>query len=266
MELLGGIYRDGRLQREFSFRLVTGAVEMAVGESRAESWPDRVTDALWAALDQLGGESPNRAQVHDMCVGDRQYMTRQLAAHLGRDRIWLTRTCTGCGESYDFDIEQSRLPYKPAGSGYPFAEVEVSQGRCRLRMPTGADQVALAGLPPLADPRRALARRLVVESDPEDWDVDALGADDLAAIETAVEEVAPEVSTRARLSCPHCGQAGIGEIDPYVCLTGGLGDLYGEIHALASHYHWSEAEILGLPVDRRHTYLHLIDRARGMSQ
>jgi hypothetical protein len=36
------------------------------------------------------------------------------------------------------------------------------------------------------------------------------------------------------------------------------GQLLREVHALALHYHWSEADILNLTRDRRRTYLSLL--------
>jgi len=36
------------------------------------------------------------------------------------------------------------------------------------------------------------------------------------------------------------------------------GQLLREIHSLAFYYHWSEAEIMGLPRDRRRAYLGLL--------
>jgi len=36
--------------------------------------------------------------------------------------------------------------------------------------------------------------------------------------------------------------------------------LYEEIHVMALHYHWSEAQILALPRNRRQRYLALIAR------
>jgi hypothetical protein len=43
-------------------------------------------------------------------------------------------------------------------------------------------------------------------------------------------------------------------------------ELYDEVHTLAWHYHWSEAEILALPRVRRQLYLSRVDRARGMTR
>ena len=66
--------------------------------------------------------------------------------------------------------------------------------------------------------------------------------------------------------CPECGADNRVSIDPYFCLGRVSQDLFGDIHRLASHYHWSEAEILAMPRWRRQRYLALIDRSRGMTQ
>ncbi len=42
-------------------------------------------------------------------------------------------------------------------------------------------------------------------------------------------------------------------------LKGDLKELYKEVHTLASHYHWSENEILDLTRNKRKEYLELIN-------
>ena len=54
-------------------------------------------------------------------------------------------------------------------------------------------------------------------------------------------------------------------IAPYGALARTPAGLLAEVHRLAWHYHWSEAEILALPRHRRQQYLRLIDAARGMT-
>jgi hypothetical protein len=40
----------------------------------------------------------------------------------------------------------------------------------------------------------------------------------------------------------------------------GAGDvLFREVHRLAFHYHWREADILALPGEKRRRYLNLVD-------
>jgi hypothetical protein len=266
MELLGGLLVGGELRKDCAFRPVTGALEMAMAEVRQSevSWPARVTRVLCAALERLGGEAPTWERVHGLSVGDRQHLVRQLAAHVDRDALWFTEMCAGCGEPFDFFVQQSTMPVKPAGSGYPFAVADTALGRVRVRVPTGVDQAAVAVLPVHEDVERALMLRLVIV--PEGVDASAASDDDVNAIEAAVEAIAPEVATRTRLACPGCGVINELGIDPYQCLARGADELFAEIHLLASHYHWSEAEILAMPRARRRIYIRLVDASRGMSQ
>jgi hypothetical protein len=67
--------------------------------------------------------------------------------------------------------------------------------------------------------------------------------------------------TEVQATCPHCaGQTAIA-IDPYRCLGNLEGGLLLQVHTLATTYHWSEAQILALPRQRRLRYLQMIDDA-----
>lgn len=251
MLLPGGIVRDGERRRGFAFRPVDGALEAALADAAAAPGvPQAVTAVLAAALAELGGEPATPGAVRDLAVGDRQFLARQLSVHLGHDPVWLTAVCRECGESFDFQVRQADLPVKEAGEGFPCARV----GGLRLRVPTGADQEEIAGLP---DERavRALFERCRLEGD-----------GDPAAAEAALEAVAPEVSLAALAGCPACGAGNEVAVDPYLGLPRDGDELFEEVHRLASSYHWSQAEILSLPRARRQRYLRLIDRSRGVVQ
>jgi hypothetical protein len=247
MLLPGGIVRDGERRRSFGFRPVDGALEAALAEAAAaSSMPKAVTSVLAAALAELGGEPAGEETVRNLPVGDRQFLVRQLSVHLGHDPGWLTATCRACGESFDFEVRQADLPVKEAGESFPYAEA----GGLRLRVPTGADQEAIAGL---SDERavKVLFERCRIEGD-----------GDRAAAEAALEEVSPEVALAALVACPDCGASNEVAVDPYLGLPAHSEELFAEVHLLASTYHWSEAEILALPRARRQLYLRLIDRSR----
>jgi len=75
------------------------------------------------------------------------------------------------------------------------------------------------------------------------------------------------VSASVQAACPACGAPHVIDTDPYRALSlQSAGRLLQEIHILAATYHWGEAEILALPLERRRIYLDLIDRARGMAR
>ncbi|HEV8579145.1 MAG TPA: hypothetical protein VGX68_08680 [Thermoanaerobaculia bacterium] len=259
MLLPGGIVRDGERRRHFAFRPVDGALETALAEAvSAPSMPAAVTAALAAALAEVGGEPSSPEVVRELAVGDRQFLVRQLSAHLGRDRVWLTAVCQACGERFDFEVPQTELPVKEAGAGYPYAEAGTPRARLRLRVPTGADQEAVADLPDDRAVRALFERCLLSGVAAED--------EDLAAAEAALEAAAPEVALAALAACPACGAQSEIAVDPYLVLAASPEELFVEVHRLASSYHWSEAEILALPRARRQLYLRLIDRSRGLVQ
>ncbi|HWM92794.1 MAG TPA: hypothetical protein VN493_18665 [Thermoanaerobaculia bacterium] len=260
--LPGGLWRGGELRRDFSFRPLSGDVELALAEAGRGrgSVPQRVTAVLSAALASLGGDAAHPEAVRALPVADRQYLMRQLAARLGMEETWFAASCARCGTGFDFPVRHGELPFKPAEEGYPFAAVETSLGPVRFRVPNGADQEVIAVIDDPEEARRALARRCAAEPLPGD-----LSDEDLARVEQALEEVAPEVVIRAQVACPDCGRPSEVHLDPYVCLGAVDGGLFHEIHALASAYHWSESEILALPRDRRRLYLSLVDQGRGMA-
>lgn len=264
MRLPGGIFRDGVRRRDFAFRTLTGAVELALAEAAGSgaTLPARVTAALAATLEHIGGEAPSLSMVAGLAVADRQFLMGRLATGLGLGENWLTARCGRCGEQFDLSVTNADLPVKEAGEGYPFTAVETSIGPCSFRIPTGNDQEFLA---PLDDGEafRCLVNRCLVDFAGQP----AFTDDDVAQIESALEAVAPEVAVAVQAACPACGTTHVIDVDPYAALSCNAGGgLLQEIHILAATYHWSEGEILALPLERRRRYLELIDRARGMAR
>lgn len=260
MPLPGGLLENGKRQRDFAFRPVSGALELALAEvaEQASSMPRAVTQALCIALDRLAGGVATPERVAALCVADRQYLMRELERHLGTQGGWFQATCQQCGEVFDFHIDYADLPVTDAAPGFPEAQVDMDGRQWRFRLPNGADQALLADLPE-ADAVPWLMQRLAGEPLPE-------GRQDLqAAAEAALEAVSPGIVLTVAAACPACGATnGVG-LDPYRALARGSGTLLQEVHQIALHYHWSEADILGLPHARRQRYLQLLDRARGMA-
>lgn len=275
MQLPGGLWHNAERRRRFDFKPLTGNVELALAEIAGsdDSLPSKVTAALSAALDRVGGDVPTLSRVEVLCVADRQFLMRRLAVFLGMEEIWLTARCARCGKCFDFFIKQSELPVKEAGEGFPFASVETSAGLCRMRVPNGADQVAIAAIEDSETALQTLVYLCIVgfpdasdgEGKPENL-AKKFSADDFRRVEIAIEEVSAEVTTVLQAACPECEQANLVEIDPYMCLQQGRTNLFSEIHILASTYHWGETEILSMHKSRRQRYLKLIDRSRGMVQ
>ncbi len=268
MDLPGGISIDGKLRRGFHFKPVTGLLELTLSEStlRAYSHPARVTAVLCETLEDLGGESPSSARVRELSVGDRQFLMRRLAVHIDDRLTWLTANCGECEEPFDISFLHSELPVKSASRDYPETVVETSQGSVLVRVPSGSDQEEIAAIQDVDQAARILLERLICQPESQELlGAGELNEADITTIETAAEAMAPEIALNLLAQCPYCATENQIPISPYACMEKPVGDLYREIHTLAAHYHWSEREILALPRHRRHTYLSLIDRSRGMN-
>jgi hypothetical protein len=258
--LPGGLWEPDGLQREFAFAPFSGEVELIVGmaDGRRLGVVERVTGALVAALEHIGGRPITGDRVLDLCVDDRRYLMQQLAAEIGITTVWVTVTCPDCAGPFDCAVHPARLPVKAAGPSYPFASVTTTVGELRLRVPTGRDQQAL-GSPGSQSPTRALIGRCIVEAPSQRRSGAELAAamsdDDLERIAAALEEASPEVARLATGECPACGGRIEVEVDPYLCLYLGADRLLDEVEALAAAYHWSEQDILSLPRERRRRYL-----------
>ena len=267
MELPGGIRIDGALKRSFRFKPVTGSLEIVLCESAsaAGTQPARITAVLSAALAELGGSAVSVSRVRNLSVGDRQFLMGQLAVHIGDQELWLTAECGNCHALFDVPLRYADLPVKPAGGEFPETTIETAHGSLRVRVPTGADQEAIATVDDETEALYILLQRLLSTVEPSQaLDVKRLSENDIAAIEARVETMAPEIAARLQTHCPSCKAESQLPISPYAAIQRPVGDLYTEIHRLATTYHWSESDILGLPRARRQIYLQLIDHSRGM--
>ncbi|MEF8734351.1 MAG: hypothetical protein V5B40_21295 [Candidatus Accumulibacter meliphilus] len=265
MEVLlpGGMPIDGRLERHARFRPLTGRIEQAVIESA--NHPDRpsyVTAVLSEALDNIGGRPVDAATVARLSVADRQYLMLRLGALFGGELVWLKLRCTACDAWFDVDVQRCDLPVKAAGAGYPSLNLQLGGHRIEAMVPCGEDQQDIAGLDDEAALQHLLRRcvRQVDGAAPAEDFFAQLSDADIAAIDEALEELAPAVCDRLQVVCPECHRLQQALLDHYTQLGVDEYLFYDEIHTLASHYHWSEADILDLPRAKRQRYIDLISR------
>jgi len=270
MRLPGGILSEGLINQAFSFKPVTGLLELSLSDKsfHANSHSARVSMVLSEAMESLGGEPVNLDKVKSLCVGDRQFLMRQLAVHIDDSLLWLTVQCYACSELFDFSFRHSELPVKPAGKNFPELVLQTKLGRLKVRVPTGLDQEIIAQAD---DDQQSLQQLLDCLVTPlsdyrqgNQYPGKHYPAEIVVQVEQAIEDMSPEIVTEVQAQCPFCQADNKIPVSPYNCLERPVGELFKEIHALALHYHWSEQDILALPRSRRLTYLGLIDQSRDL--
>jgi hypothetical protein len=199
--------------------------------------------------------------LRQLSIGDRAALTlhaRQL--ELG-DSLDCTVVCTKCGKNMSVVLSVAKLldaRHLEPSINYG---IDVDGFTLQVRPLTALDQDKLIGTSEKGEMEEALARSCIVHSDrplPE-----KLPQQLIDAIGSKLEEVDPLSEITLHLSCAECSHkfGASFDIEDFVYreMEMSLGDLESEVHWLAFHYHWSESEILSLPVRRRKRYISLIN-------
>jgi hypothetical protein len=274
VQLPGGYHTpDGRRHREVELTALRGRSEellCATDRSPAEL----ATAVLADCLMRVGDLTPvDEALTRALTVGDRSYLLLRLReATFGPD-VALVAHCPwpDCGEKVDVAFRIPDVPVtEQAGPGpvhavtlSPEAAPDAADRVRRFRLPTGADQEEFA---PLLDVNPAAALRVLLDACllPDDrGDAQAeLTPQARAEIEAAMAAVAGGPALTMRAGCPRCGRRFdipfdvpdffFGEVSASADL------LLRQVHYLAFHYHWAEAEILDLPQEKRLRYVELL--------
>ncbi len=163
-------------------------------------------------------------------------------------------TCPSCEVVFDlsFSLDALLAHEAPGASPTSGAEHLETESGIRFRLPVGTDELAVAAFPP-AEARQVLLNRIAPDATP----------DDAAAIEDALEALAPLLDLELSATCPECGtrQSVPFDVQRYLLesLRGEWRLRSAEIHRLASVYGWSLDAILGLPRPRRRDFVQLVE-------
>jgi hypothetical protein len=89
----------------------------------------------------------------------------------------------------------------------------------------------------------------------------------LRRIENALDALAPSPATDLQGVCPECGENFELRFDPQSFSLREMREqaafIYEDVHLIAQHYRWSEAEIMALPRRRRLRYAEFIRQEEG---
>jgi hypothetical protein len=238
--LVSGLWRDGRCVREVRLTELDAVAQRELVDALADALPaQRVTGLVARAVESFG---PDDARA--LTIGDRDRVVLALRRRLVGDAMECVCDCA-CGQTLELMVSVEALlgnaPNEP-----PPLEADGA------RAATGADHER-AAVRALEDPAAAaheLVRGCMLEGD----DVDAAAR--------RLEQLDPGAEILLRGTCPACGAELVAALDPGAYLWTELehrrARLELDVHTLASHYHWSEAEIVALDPRRRSRYIELI--------
>ncbi len=198
----------------------------------------------------------------ELTVGQRDAALLDLHERLFGGVAGAVGDCTACGEPIEFDVTLRDIRVAPAAPVPEMFHLAWSGRDIAYRLPRARDLARLGAAGAIALPRaaRALARSCVAV-----WD-DAMGEEGEAAVEAAIAACVrhhdPQALVTVAFACPACGAAGSAPFDIVTFLwrriDAYLRGLLREVHVIASHYGWSEHDIVALSPWRRRHYLALI--------
>lgn len=281
--MLPGGYWDssGALHREFELAVLTGRDEEMLAETRLAQTASLVTAVISRSVRRVGDISPVTEQVaRQLLVADRQYLLLKLRQSTFGDNVRANMFCpwADCGRRVDIEFRIEDLPVEEPAERAPVYSFMLSPGASgfddettravSFRLPNGEDQEAIG---PMLTSNEAVALSMLLRrairsighaSSPVPDILDSLSSMARAEIEAEMERLSPKIALNIDAVCSECGRSFAVPFDVHRLLFGDLRTdsdvLYRQVHYLAYHYHWSEAEIMAMPRNKRHSYIELL--------
>jgi hypothetical protein len=282
---LPGGYADdsGVIHLEAEVIPLTGQEEELLSNAEKAVTAVLVTQILSRCVARIGDIAPVTEEIaRSLLVGDRQYLLLKLREATFGDIVQSTVNCpwSDCGEKVDIDFSLENVPVKTSTFKGPIYTAELSpetafvdeQGdqhrKIKFRLPNGGDQEALSSL---IVTNETLAQTKLLErcikkigpcKNPGTDIISRLSPKARMEIEKQMDKVAPKVELTFDANCPECQRQ---FPLPFALQDFFIGELsisqellYREVHYLASHYHWSEREIMQMTRNKRRKYIEVL--------
>lgn len=267
-----GMIVNGKTHRAVSLRPLTGRdEEFLLDHARTMLPAERDTAVLTRCAVRIGPyEDVTADHVRGLCLGDRQALLLALCSASAGSVLDSTVVCPSetCGEQLEVAVEVSDLVGREAPEPAEQYEAVLSEGdttvRVRLRLPDGWLLEAASRLDP-DEGEALLVDDVVQEVYCGEQRLPRLPTGLEGQIAEAIELLDPLAEMRLEVTCPSCGTTLVAVLDAgEYLMQQAMSDqatFHAEVHLLASRYHWSEREILSLPVSKRRLYVGLIEAA-----
>lgn len=242
-------------------RTFSGQDIVRLWENTARQHPlDRALTVLMTVYPEV-----SRVQLAKLNIGQRDAYLFALREYLFGARLHSMATCPFCGQQLEFTLNTANLPVS-AGMAtvndvYALAE---GDSEVRFRLPDSLDLAAITGCKDVAEARSSLVRRCVVSASRagSDLALEEIPAPLIAAMAADMDARAPLAAMDIPLDCSTCGQQWTLLFDIlsffWLEIAAQARRLLREVHTLASHYGWQEADILAMSAVRRQFYLEMV--------
>ena len=267
--LPNGLWLDDQCQQVAGLRPLSGYDEAHLLTLQGRVSPVRWTSELLArCVTHIGTLRPvDLSCVQSLTVGDREALLLQIRRLTFGESLPLLLDCPACGEKLNIDmqIDQLLLPQTQSPAYWYRTRLPRSNLAATFRLPTGADQEAIADLA-AHDPSAAadmLMKACLHTLTDEDGPLETLPEDAVGQLAAIIAEYDPQAELMLSSTCPACGHRFevLLDVGTYFAdeIDHRLPYLYREVHLMAWHYHWSEADILNMTRPHRQVYLDLLD-------
>lgn len=229
-----------------------GGDELAVGDTSTKT-ALALLDGLLAK--GLTNNSANCLNVGEIVTADRDRIFAHLYISVYGSKVESTVHCQNCKEPFDLGFSIADLL-----SHYQLVSAELFEDGTfylepgtSFRLPTGEDELMLAGLSATAA-EALLMKRCLVKGEL---------VDESEMVQTKMESIAPVLNIDMEANCPECGHSQQVQFDIQSFFLMKLklehAGLIREVHSIASNYHWQPETILALPRNLRKEYVALIN-------
>ncbi|MBI1424595.1 MAG: hypothetical protein GC149_14205 [Gammaproteobacteria bacterium] len=275
--LPGGYFDpEGKLHREVALRALGGYEEELI-TSGLQTPPRQITRLLQRCIQRIGDITTITEEIaRDLLVVDREFILLMLRKITFGNVVVAKLACPwpDCLKPIDIDFKIDDVPVSALEDiqpDYACMLYDERLGASRefvFRLPKGRDQEHISHH--LDEDESSLLTQLLshcllrIERDTQ---IDAHKVRDLSAairanLEIEIEARCPSIDLTMELTCPECSRSFVAPFELQDFFFGEVKTnielLYREIHYLAFHYHWSEAELMNMPRTRRQRYIDIL--------
>jgi uncharacterized protein (UPF0212 family) len=197
-----------------------------------------------------------------LCTSERDVLLAVAYENTYGPEVESTIECPACEAPFDMNFDVTELVRKVRGASEGAdlsheASIFRLDDECHFRLPTGSDELALAGMS-AGEVADQLLSRCIVKGDPQTHGT---------AIQQAMERLAPVLDVDLGAKCPECGHEHAVRFSLQTYFLSALLQeqprLTREIHCLARAYGWGLNDVLSLPRKQRRQFVELVDAEGG---